>query len=318
MPRDHRLRRTAIVAALAAAALVAVPIVGASHGGTSAAAATTARAATGKTATTVKAASAAVTGPQYCALRPGATATSAACGSPAGGASGGGSANPSNSTGTTSAPLGNDGPFTQTFVENFTTAAAANGPFASTYANSWQPYADGTGGMYYSGSQVSAHDGYMDVDLDGAHGSAGAFGTPGTAWSRTGGKFTVRARAIGGTGNGAAFILWPSSNTWTEGEIDYPESNFEASPMLHQHSMIAGQESNATSYSTGVSWRDWHTYSIEWIPGQSVKYYLDDVLVQTITTNVPTTPHRYMFQVGNWGATGHLEIDWVSIYDYAG
>jgi hypothetical protein len=25
-----------------------------------------------------------------------------------------------------------------------------------------------------------------------------------------------------------------------------------------------------------------------------------------------------MFQVGNWGATGHLEIDWVSIYDYAG
>ncbi|WP_083404902.1 MULTISPECIES: glycoside hydrolase family 16 protein [unclassified Curtobacterium] len=216
------------------------------------------------------------------------------------------------------APVGDVGKFRQTFVEDFSTAAAANGPFASRYAKAWQPYPDGTGGMYWAGSQVSAHDGFMDVALDGRHGAAGTFGTPSGAWSHVGGKFTVRAKATGGTGNGAAFMLWPSSDVWSDGEIDYPESNFEGSPMLHQHSMTPGQEANATSMSTGVTWRSWHVYSVEWIPGRSVRYLLDGKVVTTVTSNVPTTAHRYMFQVGNWGAAGHLDIDWVSTYRYTG
>jgi hypothetical protein len=322
---QHRQRtRTTLAATLAAAVLVAVPLVGSVQSASSAAAATKAASTktsaaktttTKTTATTTKAASATVSAPKYCSLKTRATVQPAACAVSSGSTGG---AAPSTTTGTTSAPVGNVGAFTQSFIENFTTAAAANGPFAKTYANSWQPYADGTSGMYYSGSQVSAHDGYMDVELDGSHGAAGAFGSPNTAWARTGGKFTVRARATGGVGNGAAFMLWPSSNTWSDGEIDYPESNFEDSPMLHQHSMTAGQEVNATSLTTGASWRDWHTYSIEWIPGKSVKYYLDDALISTITVNVPTTAHRWMFQVGNWGATGDLQIDWVTAYSYNG
>ncbi|WP_396289267.1 glycoside hydrolase family 16 protein [Curtobacterium sp. KT1] len=216
------------------------------------------------------------------------------------------------------APVGNVGTFKQTFVENFSKAASANGPFAKTYANSWQPYPDGTGGTYYSGSQVSARDGYMDVKLDGKRGAAGTFGTPNGAWSHVGGKFSVRAKATGGNGNGAAFMLWPSSNVWSDGEIDYPEANFEGSPMLHHHSMVAGQEATATSMSTGVTWRSWHVYSVEWIPGTSVKYLLDGKVIKTVTSNVPKTAHRYMFQVGNWGAAGHLDIDWVSTYEYTG
>ncbi|TCL83311.1 beta-glucanase (GH16 family) [Curtobacterium sp. PhB142] len=216
------------------------------------------------------------------------------------------------------APVGNVGKFKQTFVENFSTTASANGQFAKTYANSWQPYPDGTGGTYYSGSQVSARNGYMDVTLDGKHGAAGTFGTLNGAWSHVGGKFSVRAKATGGDGNGAAFMLWPSSNVWSDGEIDYPEANFEGSPMLHHHSMVAGQEANSTSMSTGVTWRSWHVYSVEWIPGKSVQYLLDGKVIKTVTSNVPKTAHRYMFQVGNWGAAGHLDIDWVSTYEYTG
>lgn len=216
------------------------------------------------------------------------------------------------------APVGNVGQFRQTFVENFSKDASANGPFATTYANSWQPYIDGTGGMYWSGQQISAANGLMDVRLDGKHGSAGAFGPPSTAWAQVGGKFSVRAKATGGDGNGAAFILWPSSDVWSDGEIDYPEANFESEPMLHQHSMVPGQEPNAISMGTGVTWRDWHTYSVEWIPGKSVTYLVDGRILRTITTGVPTSPHRYMFQVGNWGAPGHLLIDWVSTYTYTG
>jgi hypothetical protein len=216
-------------------------------------------------------------------------------------------------------PVGNIGKFKQTFREDFTTAATAKGKFASTYAKSWQPYPDGMGnGQYWSGSQISATGGQMVVTLDGKHGAAGTFGTPTGAWGHVGGKFTIRARAAGGDGNGAAVMLWPTSNVWADGEIDYPEGNFDATPMVYHHSMIAGKESNATSASTKASWRNWHTYSVEWIPGKSVKYILDDKVVSTVTKDVPKTAHRYMFQVGNWGAAGHLYIDWVTTYDYVG
>ncbi|ROP64319.1 glycoside hydrolase family 16 protein [Curtobacterium sp. PhB115] len=218
----------------------------------------------------------------------------------------------------TSAPRGDVGNFKQTYREQFSTAATAKGKFAKTYAKSWQPYPDGTGGMYYSGAMISAHNGYMDVKLDGKHGAAGTFGTPTGAWGHKGGKFIVRAKATGGDGNGAAFMLWPSSDKWSDGEIDYPEANFEQQPMLHHHSMTPGQEATATSLSTGVSWRSWHTYSIEWIPGKSVRYRLDGKVIKTVTKHVPKTAHRYMFQVGNWGDTGHLYIDWVSTYTYKG
>lgn len=219
--------------------------------------------------------------------------------------------------GTETATAATTSPFKLSFAQNFTTAMPANGPFAQKYIDSWQPYPDGMGGgMYWSGSQVSTHDGMMDVTLDGKRGAAGTFGSRVGAWGAVGGKFTVRARATGGDGNGAAFILWPTSNVWSEGEIDFPESNFEDSPMLHQHSMTPGKEDLATSVSTRASWRDWHTYAVEWIPGKSVKYYLDDKLLTTVTRDVPRTPHRFMFQVGNWGAKGHLYIDSVSTYTY--
>jgi hypothetical protein len=251
---------------------------------------------------------------QVCAPTPTATPTSTPSASPTSTPT----ATPTSAPSDDSAPIGDVGPFVQSFVEDFDTTAASNGPFAKAYADSWQPYADGTGGEYYSGSQISAHDGYMDVALDGSHGAAGTFGTPDDAWSHVGGKFTIRARAVGGTGNGVAVMLWPSSNVWADGEIDYPEGNFEDTAHVYQHSMTPGQEATAQSYTTGIKWSDWHTYSEEWIPGKSMKYYLDGVLVFSTTSNVPTTGHRFMFQVGNWGASGHFDVDWVTTYDYSG
>lgn len=201
---------------------------------------------------------------------------------------------------------------TPTFLENFDTPAAAGGPFAATYANSWQPYADGTGGKYYSDQLISAHDGVMDVAMDGKHGAAGVFGTPDSAWTHVGGTFSIRARATGGDHNGAAIMLWPTSNIRSDGELNYPEGNFEAHPMVFHHSMIPGHEGSSIPLDTGVTWRDWHTYTMGWKPGKSVAYYLDGTLLETITTNVPTTAHRYTFQIGNRGAPGHVLIDWVS------
>jgi hypothetical protein len=196
------------------------------------------------------------------------------------------------------------------FVEDFDTAAAL-GRVAATYSQAWQPYPDGTSGIYEPSKTVSVHDGVMDVQLGGA-GAAGTFGSVAGAWGHVGGSFSVRAKATGGDGNGAAFMLWPTSNVWSDGEIDFPEGNFESSPQAFQHSMTPGQEAERVQVDSGVSWRDWHTYTVDWDPGKSVTYSVDGTVLRTITQDVPTTPHRFMFQTGNWGASGNLLIDWVS------
>ncbi|KAG9831372.1 concanavalin A-like lectin/glucanase, partial [Aureobasidium melanogenum] len=41
----------------------------------------------------------------------------------------------------------------------------------------------------------------------------------------------------------------------------------------------------------------WHEYRLDWLPGAS-KFYIDGVLVQTITDNVPTTPGSWIWN--NW------------------
>lgn len=196
------------------------------------------------------------------------------------------------------------------FVENFD-ATAAVGRVAAAYRQAWQPYPDGTSGIYEPSKTVSVHDGVMDVQLGGA-GAAGTFGSVAGAWGHVGGSFSVRAKATGGNGNGAAFMLWPTSNVWSDGEIDFPEGNFEASPSAFQHSMTRGREAERVQVGTGVSWRDWHTYTVDWDPGKSVTYSVDGKVLRTVTQDVPTTPHRFMFQTGNWGASGNLLIDWVS------
>ncbi|MCU1617754.1 MAG: hypothetical protein JWO98_5294 [Frankiales bacterium] len=214
--------------------------------------------------------------------------------------------------------------FNLVYSENFDTAAAANSsvgtntsPFLTAYANSVQAYTDAS--PYYASSQLSAHDGVLDVTMDGTHGAAAVFGTAATAYARNGGKFSMRAKALGAIGNGTAVMVWPSSDVWDEGEIDYPESNFEVEPFVHQHIMNGSGDDTAENltYGTGATWREWHVYSVEWVPGVSLKYYLDDVLVASSTTQIPTTAHRYMFQVGNYGSAGHLYIDWVNIYAIA-
>lgn len=196
------------------------------------------------------------------------------------------------------------------FVEDFNTPALL-GKVSSLYKQAWQPYPDGTSGIYAPSKTVSVADGVMNVALGGA-GSAGTFGTSTGAWGHVGGTFSVRAKAEGGDGNGAAFMLWPSSNNWSDGEIDFPEGNFESSPSGFQHSMVPGRGAEREQIGTNVSWRDWHTYTVNWVPGKSVTYSVDGTVLKTVTHDVPTTPHRFMFQTGNWGASGTLQIDWVS------
>jgi len=42
---------------------------------------------------------------------------------------------------------------------------------------------------------------------------------------------------------------------------------------------------------------DWHTYRIEWVSTSEVNFYIDELLVGTITTNIPTTAIPYTFWI---------------------
>lgn len=221
--------------------------------------------------------------------------------------------------------------FTAYFVENFNTAAAAgtgSGQFGSVYANSWTNYTQS--GTMSPQTQISAHDGVMDIAMDGTKGAAGWWGPPATSASRIGGRFMMRAKAIGAMGNGPAVMIWPSSDVWSEGEIDFPESvsgsgdptkGFQDSPWIHHHSMTPGNEASAQDVNLLVSWRDWHVYSCEWFPPNSTRggstglviYYVDEVEVYRTTQDVPSTAHRYTVQVGDYGSSGNMYIDWVRI-----
>lgn len=200
-----------------------------------------------------------------------------------------------------------------TFREDFT-RLAHTGSVDTGYPQSWQPYPNGMSGKYYSDEIVSVHGGVLDVSLDGKRGAAGTFGTKAGAWGHKGGTFTVRAKATGADGNGIAFLLWPTSDVWSDGEIDFPEGGVgggAGEPHVFHHSTVKGHEREQVAFESGVRWDGWHTYTIVWKPGKSVDYRVDGHSIGTVTKWVPTTAHRFMVQTGNTGKPGHLLIDYV-------
>lgn len=220
--------------------------------------------------------------------------------------------------------------FTLDFLEDFATDAAAGtgaGQFLNVYGQSYTPYT--IGGTNRPDLIVSAHHHVFDLALPGNQAANGWFGKPATSTTYQGGRFSMRAKAVDAFGNGPAFMVWPSSDNWWEGELDFPESisynggliGFQDAPWIHHHKMVQGQEAQAQDVALGVSWRDWHVYTLEWFPpGKgptpatgSVTYYVDGVQVYTTTTDVPTTPHRFTLQVGDYGSAGHVYIDWIRI-----
>lgn len=240
----------------------------------------------------------------------------------------------------TTVPPANTEPsgFTRITTASFGTAAAAgtgSGQFMNVYGNVFQPYADGGtvgNGAMYPSQMISAHDGVMDVYSDGLKASAGSFGSPTNAYDRKGGRFSIRMKAIGMFGNGPAFMIWPSDTaqgTWYFGELDFPESvsgrggpsGFQDSPWIHHHKMVQGQEAQAQDVNLGASWRDWHTYTLEWyMPGSTkggstglVIYYVDGIERYRTQTDVPSTVHRWCFQIGDWGTAGHIYINWYTM-----
>lgn len=139
------------------------------------------------------------------------------------------------------------------------------------------------------------------------------------------GRYEVRFRADSMHGYKGAWLLWPSSEVWPrDGEIDFPEGDFDSYIYAFMHRQGATSGSDQEAFATMARWTDWHTAVIEWAPTY-VKFILDGRVIGTSTSRIPNTPMRWVIQnettlsgfVPADSVSGHVYLDYVKVWSYA-
>lgn len=122
-----------------------------------------------------------------------------------------------------------------------------------------------------------------------------------------------------------AWLMWPQTEKWPDdGEEDFPEGGLTGNIGGYHH--YAGEDAQGPcrpncqqGVSTNKKFTEWHTYTVEWRPG-NIKYILDGEVILNSSKGVPDKPMRWQLQTetkGNaTGASGNLILDWVAVYKY--
>jgi lysophospholipase L1-like esterase len=181
--------------------------------------------------------------------------------------------------------------------------------------------------------------------------------TTGSTWGQMSGRYSIRMRIINNvkgsyvasdgttktdTGFKVAYLNWPAVSVgnvdpkgvtiidpWDYGELNWPEGNTAGSAEAFAHfatgSAGSRNHGNALAYQPGnIPMDGWHTYTVEWISGVSVKYYLDGVLkTQAPASGVPFVKMYWSMQTETWLNTAiappkagscDIQIDWAASY----
>ena len=227
---------------------------------------------------------------------------------------------------TSSLPVGDLPRWRQVFTDDFTTNAAA-GTFGDIYRGKWSAYhdfPDTAKGGTYNQDILSVKNGLLDMYLhtkDGRPQVAAPSPIVTTPWAgQRYGKFSVRFKSEALSGFKTAWLLWPDSNDWNEGEINFPEGQLTEQIWGFNH-CVGNPRENCSSVNTETPFTEWHTTSIEWTP-KRVTFLLDGHVVNNDTKNIPRTPMHWVLQTETSSPSpvtqnGHLQIDWVSVYAYS-
>jgi Glycosyl hydrolases family 16 len=214
------------------------------------------------------------------------------------------------------------------FNEDFA-RSAASGSFLSTYPNfgayPWG-WLDTSKRGHYDPNILSVSNGTLIMHLytssDGTHHVAAPYPKlPGGGSDQLYGRYSVRLRADPVDGYKTAWLLWPQSDLWNDGEIDFPEGDLTGpiSAFLH----YVGAPTQQDYFGTGAGYADWHTATTEWSPNK-VAFYFDGRIIGASTNHVPAKPMHYVLQTETElgsdpipaGATGNVQVDWISIWSY--
>lgn len=171
----------------------------------------------------------------------------------------------------------------------------------------------------YSDASGWGHTATLTVQPTGGSSKGGLLGA----------RSLIRVRADLLPGFKGVPLWWPDDATnndmLTYGEIDGPEGPFNALPKFYMH-RVQGTSSGdqyIASAPAGTTWQAWHEYVTEWIPGTSVRYFVDGVQVGYTTERIPNTAFHFNLQFetntgsGPWPAAnvaGHIQIDRVQVW----
>ncbi len=204
------------------------------------------------------------------------------------------------------------------------------------------------------------HDGSMDVKLETIAGKPRVFApiprlSSTSKWPHNGmlgGRYSVDVKLSGPIPRyKQAFLTWPDSGVWADGELDFPEGEYDAGSKVtaFSHAVLTNTTQNCSSnmyrYSpadtpanTTSTWGTnvWHNYVMEWVPSNGNpsdaanpgrwSVYVDGVKIHE-TTNpncIPSKPMHWVLQIETAiggtapaaSTTGNVYIDNVVIQKY--
>lgn len=219
---------------------------------------------------------------------------------------------------------------------------AALGRVGTVYGAGMNGYPDGTrtthnrgsdapknGGCWWPSKVLSVHDGYLDYHLHDERASAScrhlsAAPLP-QGWDKrtalTYGRYEVEMRADPLAGYKTAFLLWPLSGDWGDGEFNGPEGSLNGYATAAAHALSPADPSTYIKVRTKVKQAGRHRYTTEWTPGH-IRFLIDGVLIKDFTKNVPANPHVMVLQVETaYGPldrlkSGHLRVYRITIDKY--
>lgn len=221
--------------------------------------------------------------------------------------------------------------WTQFLAEDFNTNCA-EGSFIATYPG-WFGYPDtwsnspGTS-WYNGGNSIRVESGVAKVRYftDGLGRARTEALEPPNTGNQSYGVYEVCYRVPSEIpGYKQAFLLWPESDVWGDGEVDYPEANFTSASFVggFVHERGSTPQNNAYSFesTTPVVGNQWHVARIVWGENQ-LDFYLNGVLIgsYTSTQHVPVGPHRWVLQtecgdtLPSSSVTGDMEIAYVAAW----
>lgn len=232
------------------------------------------------------------------------------------------------------------------YREDFAREVAVGGWSTSPYATPWgvgpglHAYPGGPDtsgrGTYAPDQVLSVTDGRLTWDIrtkDGQHlVAAVAVKDPSSGWGRRYGRFSFRVRADLLPGYKFVGILWPDSDNWAEGEVNFPEVHSldrdhriyanlfrPGDPSLRQPGDFPAGRQFLTD--TILADGEWHAATIEWTPTR-LRYELDGSLVGEFVDGIPTTPMHLVLQVESSlvgappadAVAGQVQVDSITIH----